>query len=195
MKKEKVALFGGSFNPPHIGHSMVITYALSQHVDRVFVVPTYRHAFGKDLAPFKHRLKMAHLAFGWMNVGRICAKVVVTNVEEHLGKSRTLDTIERLYELNPDMDLRLLVGSDIMHEKDQWHRFDEIEKLAPPIVIGRQGHTHCGAITMPNVSSTYCRAMFEYGEHDTLPGLTELLHPKVREYIEEHQLYRKKKWD
>lgn len=200
MKKEQVALFGGSFNPPHIGHSMVIAYALSQHVDRVIVAPTYKHEFEKELIPFEHRYNMARLAFSWPNddeSNHPFSKVFVSDIEKVLKESRTLNTIKSLYEYyTPDcIQLRLLIGSDIVYEKDKWYRFDEIEKLAPPIVLGRQGHTHRGAITMPNISSTYCRAMFEYGEHDYLPGLRELIHPEVKKYIDEHRLYKRGRYE
>lgn len=188
--KEQVALFGGSFNPPHIGHTMVIACALSQYVERVIVVPTYKHELEKDLIPFEDRYNMARLAFSWLNNNGLFLQVTVSDIEKRLGESRTLNTIEALYDqFSSDIQLRLLVGSDIIHEKDKWYRFDEIEKLAPPIVIGRQGYTHRGAMTLPRISSTDVRAMFEYGEHDFLPGWRELIHPKVKKYIEERRLY------
>lgn len=120
--KEQVALFGGSFNPPHVGHTLAITYVLSQHVDRVIVVPAYKHASGKDLAPFGHRMAMAKLAFGWIGGEDLYPKVTFSNIEQELGKSRTLDTIEALYErFASDIQLRLLIGADILEEKDKWY--------------------------------------------------------------------------
>src|SRR5687767_3051770 len=104
-----VALFGGSFNPPHIGHVLAVTYVLSVgRVDRVVVVPVFDHALGKRLEPFEHRLEMARRAFDWL------PQVDVSDIEERLGTpSRTLRTVLALESAHPEWDLRLLVGSDI----------------------------------------------------------------------------------
>src|SRR5579872_1448859 len=54
-----VAVFGGSFNPPHVAHVLACALLLSvQQVDRVLVVPTFRHPFAKSLAAFEERLRM-----------------------------------------------------------------------------------------------------------------------------------------
>ena len=88
----RVAVFGGSFNPPHVGHVLGVVYALSTApIDEVLVVPVYQHPFAKDLAPFADRLAMCRLAFGWL------PRVTVSTVEEELGgESRTLRTVEHL---------------------------------------------------------------------------------------------------
>lgn len=185
--KEQVALFGGSFNPPHIGHMLAVTYVLSQHVDRVIVVPTFKHAFGKDLVSFEHRMEMARLTFDWLNQGAFFMKVSVLDIEQKIGHSRTLDTIKALYDrFASDIQLRLVVGSDILYERDKWHKFDEIEKLADPIYLGRAGIPHPDAppSVLPNISSTAIRTMIKKGEPTYV-----VLTPSVREYIDKHKLY------
>ena len=58
-----ILLFGSPFNPPHLGHQIVIRQAfeLIQDFDELWLLPNYRHAFGKDLAPVADRLAMCQL--------------------------------------------------------------------------------------------------------------------------------------
>ena len=59
----RIALLGGSFNPPHIGHILNACYVLGAHrVDAVWFMPVYRHAFDKRLAPFDARVAMCERA-------------------------------------------------------------------------------------------------------------------------------------
>jgi nicotinate-nucleotide adenylyltransferase len=134
-EKRRVALFGGSFNPPHMGHVLGAVYALSTApVDEVLVVPVYQHPFAKHLAPFTERMAMLRLALGWI------PRVRVSSVEEELGgESRTLRTIEHLTQAEPGFSLRLLVGADVIADLPKWHRWDRIAALAPPLVLGRAG--------------------------------------------------------
>lgn len=159
---ETVALFGGSFNPPHIGHVLAVAYLLSAtEVDGVWVVPVFNHAFGKDLAGYDQRRAMCELAFGWLPGVRIL------DIERELGgESRTLFTVEALRERHPAVQLRLAIGSDVLDDLPQWHRFDRIAELAPPIVLGRAGHPHPDApvAVLPEVSSTEVREAARAGE-------------------------------
>jgi nicotinate-nucleotide adenylyltransferase len=131
----RVAVFGGSFNPPHVGHVLACALILSvEEVDRVLVVPTYVHPFAKPLAPFEDRATMCELAMAWM------PGVEVSRVEAELGgESRTLRTLETLARAHPSWALRLIIGADILAEAPRWFGFDAITKLAPPIVLGRAG--------------------------------------------------------
>jgi len=178
-----VAIFGGSFNPPHLAHQMLCLSVLeTAEVDACWMVPTYRHPFAKDLAEFGHRFRMCELA-----VEVFAGQVQVSRVEEELGQSasRTLDTLLALRARHPDTQFRLVVGADILAERDKWYRWDEIERLAPSIVVGRQGYDSEAAIELPNISSTEIRARLARGE-SALP----LLPRTVMRYIEEHGLYR-----
>src|SRR4030095_5202473 len=129
---ETVGVFGGSFNPAHVGHVLALSYVMSVYaLDGVLVVPVYRHVFGKDLAPFDDRLEMARLAVSWM------PSVEVSDIERRLGGgSRTLYTVETLLRERPERELRLIIGADVLADLPKWHRFDRIAELAPPIVIG-----------------------------------------------------------
>jgi len=57
-----IALFGGSFNPPHVAHQMVALFVLeTAPVDELWITPTYRHAFSKQLVDYEHRIAMCEL--------------------------------------------------------------------------------------------------------------------------------------
>ncbi len=164
----RVAVFGGSFNPPHVSHVLACALVLSvEDVDRLLVVPAYRHPFAKALAPFEDRATMCELAMAWI------PRVEVSRVEEELGgESRTLRTLESLSRAQPDWRLRLVIGADILTEAPRWFGFDVIEKLAPPIVLGRAGFTGSGApALLPEVSSTQVRAAIARGAWDEVEKL------------------------
>lgn len=177
-----VALFGGSFNPPHAAHQMVCLYVLEVGgVDSVLMVPTWRHAFSKDLAPFADRFAMCELA-----AKVFAGRVTVSRIEEELGrdKSRTLETLQALMKRNPGVQYRLVVGADILAETDKWYRWDEIERLAPPIVVGRSGYPGGFEVELPPISSTEVRRRIAAGDPvgDLLPG-------SVIGYISDRGLY------
>jgi nicotinate-nucleotide adenylyltransferase len=185
--RERVAIFGGSFNPPHVAHLLAVTYVLAcSDVDRVVVVPVFRHPFAKSLAPFAHRLEMCRLTFADL------ARVSVSAVEEELGgESLTVRTLEHLQAQNPGWAMRLIVGGDVVHEMDRWTQPDRIRALASPIILGRVGVSlpaeHAGApLVLPEVSSTSIRAALARDDSQ----LESLLPRRVLHYIRENALYR-----
>ena len=119
---EVLAIYGGSFDPPHLAHTLVCAYVLSaERVSRLLVVPTAQHAFDKQLSAFEHRVRMCELAL------RRLRDVEVCTIEAELpGPSRTLHTLEELQRRNPAAQLRLVLGSDLLGETHTWHRFEEV---------------------------------------------------------------------
>lgn len=186
-----VGLFGGSFNPPHIAHQLVAFYVLETQVDEVWFVPTYSHPFAKQLVAYDHRVAMVELA-----AAPLGARARVLRTEYELAQkpdfvsSRTLDLVEHLYAMHPDVQLRLVVGADILHEKDKWHRWDDLVAKAPLIILGRGGHelpagSVATGVTMPEVSATKARELLASKD----PGAASLLPQTVLRYIARHGLY------
>ena len=180
-----VAVFGGSFNPPHIGHVLAGAYVLSVHdVDELLVVPCFLHPLGKQLAPFEDRFAMSVHAMGWL------PRTSVSQVERELGgASRTLRTIEHLRSIRPRDTFRLVVGADILLEGKRWHGFDRVLELAPAIILGRAGVELAGAPppVLPEVSSTTIRDAAAAGRFEQVRSL---LPRAVADYVESKHLYR-----
>lgn len=162
---QRVALFGGSFDPPHIGHALVATYVLGLHpVDRVLVVPADAHPFSKPLSPFADRLHMCRLAMAHLRDVEVC------DIAGQLaGEGHTLPLLHALRGRYPDAAFRLVMGWDLLPETPRWHRFDEVARLAPPLVVPRGGHSPPIADdgqplpALPEVSSTVVRQRLRDG--------------------------------
>jgi nicotinate-nucleotide adenylyltransferase len=178
----RVALLGGSFNPPHVGHLMAAYWVLaSQPVDRVWLMPAFRHPFGKALTAFGHRLEMCRLAA--QELGR----VEVTGVESEVGgEGWTYETLEHLARARPDLELSLIVGSDIVLEREKWRRFDRILELARLIVVHRAGYDvpEAQGPVLAELSSTEVRRRLAAGEDGT-----GFVPASVAAYARRHQLY------
>lgn len=158
-RRTKVALFGGSFNPPHWGHLDIVRYLLAQGgFDEVWVIPCLRHPLKKRLAPFWERFKMTRLA-----VRPLGSSVRVLDVERRLGGvSWTWRTIRYLKKVHPDHDFSWVIGRD--QEKGKWQKWDEIEKGVALFEIPRGP-----ASPIRDISSTEVRERVETGK--SLEGL------------------------
>jgi nicotinate-nucleotide adenylyltransferase len=183
-----VVFFGGSFDPVHVAHVLCVTYALSTgDFERALVVPVFEHAFGKNLCPFEHRVRMCELAFGGD------PRVMVSTIEADLPRPNyTLRTLERLLATNPTWRLRLLIGSDVIADTSKWFGFEEVARLAPPFVVPRAGAAGASSepALLPDISSTRVRSLLgRRSDPAARAELERLLPRKVLAYIEEHGLY------
>lgn len=179
----QVALLGGSFNPPHVGHLLAAHYVrATQGVDEVWLMPTFRHPFGKRSEDFEHRVSMCERmcqdAAGWMKTSR---------VESEVGKDgRTVDTLDFLLTRHPGYHFSLIIGSDILKDLPNWKDFDRIRRMARVLVLYRAGHPAEGTVGPPlaEVSSTEIRERLARGEQPT-----DLVPERVLAYAREHHLY------
>lgn len=157
----RIAIYGGSFNPPHMGHALVAAWLQwTDKADQVWLLPTYEHAFGKDLAPWAKRLAWCR-AFA-NDVGG----VEVCTIERDLPTpSYTIDTLRALASRHAEHTFRLVIGSDNLAVLDKWKAWEAIERDFAPIVVGRTGYP-CppGAMVFPEVSSTDVRDRLARGD-------------------------------
>ncbi len=176
-----IGLFGGSFNPPHIGHGLVCYYLLeTTSLEQIWLIPTYQHAFSKGLAPFHDRVRMcALLAEPFGN------RVLVSEVErERGGISYTVDTVQHLVAHYPGHTFEWIIGADILAETSRWKDYDRLRSMVPFRVLGRDGYEGGGAVSIPNVSSTEIRERIAAG----LP-IDGLVPRSVQAYLETHRLF------
>jgi nicotinate-nucleotide adenylyltransferase len=158
----EIALFGGSFDPPHVGHLLAAAYVLAtEPVDELWFVPVAGHPLRKPLhASFEHRAQLCELAIADLERTR------VSRIEAELGgEGRTVDLLEHLHRTYPDRKWALVLGSDLAAERPQWKRFDRIEQLARIIPLQRAGFPVEGQPEglLPQVSSSQVRAMLASG--------------------------------
>jgi nicotinate-nucleotide adenylyltransferase len=185
MAGKEIALLGGSFNPPHVAHLMAAYWTLAtQGVAEVWLLPSFRHPFGKPLAPFADRVRMCELAAAAIRGVHVCPAEAELAGDPLVGK--TVRTLEHLTEKHPRHRFALVIGSDILGETDKWYRFDRVRELARLIVVGRSGHRGAGgAPSLPPVSSTEIRERLGRGE-----DVSALVPARVLRYLEERRLYR-----
>lgn len=133
-----VAVLGGSFNPPHLSHRRIAEQALDQlPVQRLLAIPSgdHPHKQGRDMAPARHRVAMAELAFAGLE------RVVVDDRELHReGPSYTVDTLRELQQQLPETRLFFLIGSDNLPLLPTWDRHHELLELATVVTWPRHGY-------------------------------------------------------
>ncbi|WP_224371443.1 nicotinate (nicotinamide) nucleotide adenylyltransferase [Hyalangium versicolor] len=182
----RVALLGGSFNPPHVGHLLAAQYVhATQEVDEVWLMPAYHHPFGKALAPFEHRVKMCDLlcldTSGWLKTSRVEEAVAQSG-----GAGYTVETLAYLKERYPERSFSLIIGSDILKDVPKWKSFDRIEQMVRVLVLYRAGYPAPGTLGPPlaEVSSTQIREMLARGQRPS-----ELVPRQVLDYAHQSNLY------
>jgi len=133
--KPAVALFGGSFDPPHQGHQQIIRQAIALlEIDRLIVVPAYLNPFkSTSLAPAEKRLEWCHQLFDAI------PKVTVDDYEVKQGRSiRTSQTVKHfntLYEVQ-----YLIIGSDNLSTLTEWHEFEWLDSHITWVIATRGDH-------------------------------------------------------
>jgi nicotinate-nucleotide adenylyltransferase len=131
-----VALFGGAFDPPHVGHVVLLQSAAARFgLERILVVPT-GHPPHKDAhSPPAVRFRLAQLAFGRIPGVELWDRELSAD-----GPSYTIDTVRAAAERFPGEELLVLVGADQLAHFLDWHEPDAILELARLGVATRPGY-------------------------------------------------------
>jgi nicotinate-nucleotide adenylyltransferase len=176
-----IGFFGGSFNPPHLGHLLAAIYAVKTfELDEIWFAPVYKHRFEKNLAPYDDRLKMCELLIE----GFDRQMKISTFEKDRKSDGKTLKTLLAMRKKFPHHHFSLLIGSDITKETKNWHNFKEIENRFGVLVVPR-GIGKNGELGIPDISSTEIRKRLKNHK-----WLGELVTPAVAAYIFEKGLYR-----
>jgi len=158
----EIAIFGGSFDPPHLGHLLAAAFVLAtEPVDELWFVPVFQHPFGKPLVgSYEHRLALCEKV-----AAQLCS-ARVSRAEEESGETRTVDLLEWLRRKHPGTRFALVLGTDLDAEKAQWKRFDRVEQLARIISVQRGGYRSGQGeddVAIPEISSTQVRSLLKSG--------------------------------
>src|SRR3989338_4780717 len=107
----KIAVLGGSFNPPHYGHLMVASEVLKRGFDEVWLMPCFKHAEEKPEIPAKHRLAMARIAVKTLKNKRIKASGL--EIRFLRKKNYTADTAWFLKKRFPRHEFSWIFGAEL----------------------------------------------------------------------------------
>ena len=191
----RVGVFGGTFDPPHVGHLLLASDARDAlHLDRVVFVPASTQPFKVNTPPVaspRDRLEMVRLAVA------DDANFTVDDTEiDRKGLSFTVDTLEQLSRKNPGATLFLLLGEDTLAGIDGWRNPERIRELVTLAVMRRSGSERSpvaaltdGVATVSarrvDVSSTEIRERLRAGK-----SIKGFVPESVEEFIEARGLYR-----
>ena len=191
----RVGLFGGSFNPPHVGHLVVAEGARdAAALDRVLWMPaaTPPHKRDDALPAAEHRLAMTRLAT------EDHAAFDVSDLElRRSGVSYTVDTLRALQADHPDAEFLLLIGGDSLAQFHTWHEPEEILRRVELLVYPRPGFAlsdldaavrrRATVLDRPllDLSSTAVRGLLRAGR-----SARYLVPDPALAYAEAHGLYR-----
>jgi nicotinate-nucleotide adenylyltransferase len=150
MNKRKIGIFGGTFNPPHIGHVASAKSFLEQmELDELLIIPTYvpPHKDYTSAVSCEQRLQMCRLAFADI------PKATVSDIEiKRRGTSYTYLTLEELY--SDEVELYMLCGTDMILSLDRWKNSETIFKLAAICYIRRENEIY-NSIEISNKINEY----------------------------------------
>ncbi|MBE6983812.1 MAG: nicotinate (nicotinamide) nucleotide adenylyltransferase [Ruminococcaceae bacterium] len=197
---DRIGIFGGTYNPPHLGHVQAAVYGKNAlKLDKLYLIPSHisPHKVLPDGSPTpQQRLEMVRLA--------ACdTDLVVSDIElSRGGASYTYQTVLSLREIHPDSQIYLMMGTDMFLTLDSWREAELLLSMVIPVVFYRGDKAErerveekkaefaskgVSAIVMENpvteISSTQLRRMLVFG--CAAPFLSEEVHT----YILQNRLY------
>jgi nicotinate-nucleotide adenylyltransferase len=134
---QRIGIFGGSFDPVHLGHQLVAQAALEElGLDRIFFVPAAQSPFKPDMKPAAPNVRAALLRMAL--AGKTWAEVDTQEIQRG-GISYTIDTVNDYRQRFPAADLFWLIGADHVPQLPKWRSAAELGKLVTFLVIPRPG--------------------------------------------------------
>ena len=200
----KIGIFGGTFNPIHLGHIRLGQLVLEEiKLDKILFIPdnTPPHKSNKELASGTDRLEMINISL------KDHKNMESSDIElRREGKSYTFETLLELKKQNPDDELYLITGADMFLTLDKWREpetifetaniigvprvdsdFEKMEEYAENVIKPMGAKVFMLSQTVfDTASSTYVRDNI-----DDYQKIRDMITPEVYGYITEKNLYRK----
>ena len=190
----RIGIFGGSFNPPHVGHLIIAETICDQfQLDHILWIPSYQNPLKRqqDLAPVAERLTMTRLAIHGNH------RFLLSEIEiARAGSSYTVDTVRQLQEESPGTDFQLILGTDSLADLPRWRDPEEILSRVRVIAFRRLGSEDARVrpefgervvyadAPLIDLSGTLIRERARAGR-----SIRYMVPDAVRHYIEERRLY------
>lgn len=138
-----IGLFGGTFNPPHIGHLRAAKiFCNEQKIDKLIIMPTYVSPFksddNTDILP-SNRLDMVNLCFESLKIDGINYEISDFEISKS-SCSYTIDTLKHIKTLYPDCNLFMYIGSDMLFTFEKWRSYEEIFSLCEIFTLPRNSN-------------------------------------------------------
>ncbi len=197
----KIGIFGGTFNPPHLGHKkLVLDVMKAAHLDKVIIIPTFTppHKTDKELICPEDRYNMCLAMFSE-------EIFTVSDIEiSREGKSYTYDTVCLLRQEHPEDELYLIMGSDMLLCFDRWYRYEDILSMVKLAVTTREADIKAEALSyfaentlklshndyvLADTTPFECSSTFIRARVNNCEDVSSYLHPDVYSYIIRHKLY------
>lgn len=175
-----IAIFGGSFDPPHKAHEIIIQEALKQlEIDKLIVIPAFLNPFkDKFFAPPNLRLKWCNQI--WQNTQNI----EISDFEIKQNRAvRSIESVKHFLKLYEPQICYFLIGADQLEGLHKWYKFDELSNLVKFVVAARND-----IFVLPDlqkldinvkISSTKMRENLEFD------GVSDAIKPEVIKFYKE----------
>ncbi len=196
----KIGIYGGSFDPVHVGHvNAALTFMEELSLDKIIVIPAYQppHKKGLALTPSEHRLNMCNLAFGSLEGFEVSDIEIKREDEGYMAV-----TVAQLREEYPDDEFFLLIGGDMLLSFRRWYAWNKITDEAVLAVAERNwedssaieaeaailrsegAEVRIVPIDVKEISSTSVRETVRRAD-----DISSMVPKGVDEYIWDHYLY------
>ena len=199
-KHKKIVLYGGSFNPPHIGHAIAVEAVLRNFkCDEIWIMPSSERLDKRIGISGKDRAAMLNIMIKEFFSHHPATPIKISQLElNRPGLTTTFDTKTELERLYPKNRFYFLIGSDLLWDiRNKWVKGRELWRSAYFLAIRKPGakvpskmptniKLEDKDIVWVNVSSTLVRGFIKKG-YSGIP----YIHPEVARYIKRNKLYKK----
>jgi nicotinate-nucleotide adenylyltransferase len=136
-QRQRIGLFGGSFNPAHRGHYKVALYALKVlRLDFVWWMVSPQNPLKDPAITDEYGKRLAYTR----RVARH-PRFIVTDLEQHMRTRFTAETLSQLKALSGDAEFVWIMGADSLASLHHWHHWLEIMNMVPLAVLARPGYS------------------------------------------------------